>query len=118
MFVFTHPGAVEDIVTSHYYNDTMAEGAATALRAGTDADCGNGYDALNISLAQVSCLQALAVVSCLHGAPMCSHSLSPSRVHTLGTVMRVFAQGMITEADIDTAVTHLMSVRFRLGTCC
>jgi hypothetical protein len=46
-------GAVEDIVTSHNYNATMAEGAATALRAGTDADCGSGYDALNISLAQV-----------------------------------------------------------------
>ena len=52
-YVVSDCGAVDDIVSEHLYNNTLAEGAAAALTAGTDADCGSAYNALNESLAQV-----------------------------------------------------------------
>jgi beta-glucosidase-like glycosyl hydrolase len=44
-------GAVNNIQeTQLYHNDTPAQGAADALNAGTDLNCGDGYDVLNESL--------------------------------------------------------------------
>lgn len=68
-------GAVGFSFTAHRFTNTLAEAAAKALLAGTDVNCGNGYDALNVSL----------------------------------------AGGLITEADVDTALSRSLSLRFRLG---
>ena len=44
-------GAVNNIQEQQlYHNDTPAQGAADALNAGTDLNCGDGYDVLNESL--------------------------------------------------------------------
>ena len=47
-------GAVEGVSDSHHYAPDMAHGAALALVAGVDMDCGDGFDslhhALNLSL--------------------------------------------------------------------
>src|SRR5262249_9579883 len=34
---------------------------------------------------------------------------------TIDTINSALAQGLLTEADIDTAVRHVLSIRFRLG---
>jgi beta-glucosidase len=44
-------GAVEDITYNHHAAPSLAAGAAAALRAGTDLDCGHGYRALGDALA-------------------------------------------------------------------
>ena len=44
-------GAVEDVFYNHHAAPTLAAGAAAALRAGTDLDCGRGYRALGEALA-------------------------------------------------------------------
>ncbi len=149
---------MEDIVVAHGYNATMPEGAAAALTAGTDADCGTGYNALNVSLAQVlprgpMCVwlraqEALRVVRVGRGPGagglrkavsgrwergVCTR-VAPSRLEaqccggaphgwccagrccgSWCAVLHCAVQGLITEADVDTAVGHLLSVRFRLG---
>ena len=46
-------GAVNNIrETQLYHNDTPIQGAADAINAGTDMNCGNGYDVLNESISK------------------------------------------------------------------
>ena len=46
-------GAVTNLhLTQRYHNDTSEQGAADALIAGTDINCGSGYTALNASIGQ------------------------------------------------------------------
>ena len=41
-YVVSDCGAVQDIYLNHKVRETAAEGAAMALRAGTDLECGSG----------------------------------------------------------------------------
>jgi beta-glucosidase len=45
-YVVSDCGAVGDIYRGHHYADSMAEGAAKAVKAGTDLACGKEYGAL------------------------------------------------------------------------
>ena len=45
-YVVSDCGAVTDIVEGHKYKPTLAEGAAAAVRAGTDLTCGDEYASL------------------------------------------------------------------------
>ncbi len=85
-YVVSDDGAVGDIGPNynlmwgqprgHFYAVTMQEGAALALKAGTDICCGNDYKVwLKTSL----------------------------------------EEGLITEADMDRALVHAFTARFRLG---
>jgi beta-glucosidase len=68
-------GAVGNIFLTQKFAASAEAAAADALVAGTDINCGDGYDALNVSL----------------------------------------AKGLVTEADIDAAITHSLTGRFELG---
>lgn len=67
--------AVSNIQKTQRVATTPENAAADALKSGTDMNCGNGYDALNVSL----------------------------------------AKGLVTVADIDTALTRTLTGRFELG---
>jgi beta-glucosidase len=45
-------GAVDDVFASHHAEPSLEAAAATALRAGTDLDCGRAYTALGPALAR------------------------------------------------------------------
>ncbi len=51
-YVVSDCDAVGNIAGSHHFASDNAHGAALALKAGTDLDCGNSYHALNQALAQ------------------------------------------------------------------
>ena len=51
-------GAVEDIFANHHLVPTPEAAAASALRAGTDLDCGRGYAALGRALARGLCAES------------------------------------------------------------
>src|ERR1035438_9865030 len=51
-YVVSDCGAVEDIFHGHHTVDSMAAAAARAVKAGTDLDCGNEYEALLPALEQ------------------------------------------------------------------
>ena len=74
-YVVSDCDAVADIVHGHHYRETMAEGVAAALQAGTDLDCGRAYAAL----------------------------------------VQAVEQKLVTEGEIDTALTRVLTERFRLG---
>jgi beta-glucosidase len=75
-YVVSDCGAIRDIHANHAVVATPEEAAASAVRAGTDLNCGRVYD------------PALA---------------------------EAVEQGLISEAEIDTAVKRLFTARFRLG---
>ena len=85
-YVVSDDGAVGDIGPNynlmwgqprgHFYSATMQEGAALALKAGTDICCGNDYKVW------------------------------------LKTAME---EGLVTEDDLDRALVHAFTARFRLG---
>ncbi len=45
-YVVSDCGAISDIYKGHHFADSMAEGSAKAVRAGTDLTCGNEYTTL------------------------------------------------------------------------
>jgi beta-glucosidase len=51
-YVVSDCDAVGNLTAYHHYTPDPAHGAAAALNAGTDLDCGNSYAALNQALAQ------------------------------------------------------------------
>ncbi len=51
-YVVSDCDAVGNIANSHHFAPDNVHGAALALKAGTDLDCGNSYTALNQALAQ------------------------------------------------------------------
>ncbi|MGI4829503.1 MAG: glycoside hydrolase family 3 C-terminal domain-containing protein [Janthinobacterium lividum] len=51
-YVVSDCDAVDDITEFHHYTADNAHGAADALNAGVDLDCGNTYDALQASVTQ------------------------------------------------------------------
>src|SRR6202000_2673379 len=74
-YIVSDCDSVDDIYKQHKSAKSAEEGAAMALRAGMDLDCGHAYAALE------------------------------------GAVK----QGLVTEAQIDTAVRRLMLARMQLG---
>lgn len=74
-YVVSDCDAVADIYKNHHFAKTEEEGAALAVRAGTDLTCGYEYKAL----------------------------------------IPAVRKGLISEAEIDTAVKRLYEARFRLG---
>jgi beta-glucosidase len=74
-FVVSDCDSVGDLVTGHKTAPSIAHAAATAVKAGTDLDCGRTYLGL------------------------------PEAV----------AKGLVTEAEIDTALVRLMAARIRMG---
>lgn len=66
---------MSNIDQTQRFTSSPEAAAAAALKSGTDLNCGNGYDALNLSL----------------------------------------ARKLVSEADIDTAVTRTLTGRFELG---
>jgi len=78
-YVVSDCAAVADVNTGHHFAPDMAHAAASAVKAGTDLECGFGKG------------QAYpALVDAVH-------------------------QGLITEAELDTALRRLFTARFRLG---
>jgi beta-glucosidase len=51
-FVTSDCGAIDDITKGHHFTKNNAEGAAVAVKAGTDTTCGNEYVALAQSVAE------------------------------------------------------------------
>ncbi len=74
-YVVSDCDAVANITHYHHWTADDEHGAAAALKAGTDLDCGSTYRALGEAL----------------------------------------AQGLITDADLDRAVSRLLLARVRLG---
>ena len=84
-FVTGDCDAVRDIHTGHHYADSEAAAAAVAIKAGTDNDC--------------------QVVFGPAGTD----------VHEYEKYLDAVKQGLLSEAEIDGAVKHMMKTRFALG---
>ncbi len=74
-YIVSDCDAVSNITHNHHFTNDDVHGAAAALKAGTDLDCGSTYKALNGAL----------------------------------------AQGLISVADLDRALSRLLLARLRLG---
>jgi len=92
--VFSDGGAIGDIWAEHKFTTTPEEAAAAAVKAGCDVSSGG--------MGQVSNKPGHINDGIKGGA---AFSVLPAAV----------AQGLISEADVDTAVTRELTMRFRLG---
>ena len=78
-YVVSDCAAVADIATNHKFAPDQAHGAAAAVKAGTDLECGFG------------------------------------KGQAFPALVDAVKQNLITEADLDQALTRLFTARFRLG---
>ena len=78
-YVVSDCAAVADVNTGHHYAADMAHAAASAVKAGTDLECGYGEGKAFPALAQA------------------------------------VQEHLLTEAELDVALTRLFGARFRLG---
>ena len=84
-YVIGDAGAIKFIQTDHEYASGQPEAAADALHAGADIALGGG---------------------CNPNGTVCE---------SFGAVPLARSRGLLTDADVDTAVARILSVRFRLG---